>query len=96
MGAQIVHIDSLCNECGNCETFCPYSSAPYKDKFTLFSTVEEFSESTNNGFVPLRENLFRVRLDNTVHDYDLSKDNSLDKNIEILILTIKNDYPYIL
>ena len=95
MGAQIVHIDSLCNECGNCETFCPYSSAPYKDKFTLFSTVEEFSESTNNGFVPLRENLFRVRLDNTVHDYDLSKDNSLDKNIEILILTIKNDYPYI-
>lgn len=96
MGAQIVHIDSLCNECGNCETFCPYNSAPYKDKFTLFSTVEEFSESTNNGFVPLGENLFRVRLDNTVNDYDLSKDNNLDKNIEILILTIKNDYPYIL
>ena len=96
MGAQIVHIDSLCNECGNCETFCPYNSAPYKDKFTLFSTVEEFSESTNNGFVPLGENLFRVRLDNMVNDYDLSKDNNLDKNIEILILTIKNDYPYIL
>ena len=31
-----------------------------------------------------------------VNDYDLSKDNNLDKNIEILILTIKNDYPYIL
>jgi len=27
---QILHIDDLCNECGNCEMFCPYSSAPYK------------------------------------------------------------------
>ena len=34
---QILHIDRLCNECGNCETFCPYSSAPYKEKLTLFA-----------------------------------------------------------
>ena len=32
---QIIHVDYLCNECGNCKSFCPYSSAPYLDKFTL-------------------------------------------------------------
>lgn len=47
---QIVHVDRMCNECGNCETFCPYASAPYKDKFTLFNTEADFKDSTNSGF----------------------------------------------
>jgi len=29
---QIVNIADFCNECGNCDTFCPTSGAPYKDK----------------------------------------------------------------
>jgi putative selenate reductase len=49
--AQILHIDGLCNECGNCETFCPYSSgSPYKTKTTLFWTEKELLESGNDGF----------------------------------------------
>lgn len=47
---QILHVDHLCNECGNCETFCPYDSAPYKEKLTLFSSKEEFETSTQSGF----------------------------------------------
>jgi putative selenate reductase len=47
---QILHIDRLCNECGNCETFCPYEGAPYKDKLTLFQDEKSFSGSNNNGF----------------------------------------------
>ena len=31
---QVIHVDYMCNECGNCKSFCPYASAPYKDKFT--------------------------------------------------------------
>ncbi|MCF7912621.1 MAG: putative selenate reductase subunit YgfK [Candidatus Cloacimonetes bacterium] len=46
---QILHLDKLCNECGNCETFCPYNGKPYKDKFTLFSSRSDFNESTANG-----------------------------------------------
>lgn len=53
---QILHIDALCNECGNCETFCPHSGAPYKDKFTLFSSLNDFNESKNDGFVIIKEN----------------------------------------
>ena len=33
--------------------FCPYDSAPYKDKFTLFHDRAGFDESVNNqGFLP--------------------------------------------
>jgi len=48
---QIVHIDKICNECGNCETFCPYEGLPYKDKFTIFSDLNEFNLSKSSGIL---------------------------------------------
>ena len=48
---QILHIDGLCNECGNCQTFCPWLGSPYTDKLTLFWTESAFRESTNSGFL---------------------------------------------
>ncbi|MCD6122056.1 MAG: putative selenate reductase subunit YgfK [Spirochaetales bacterium] len=48
---QILHIDSLCNECGNCATFCPWEGKPYKDKLTLFHRLQDFNDSTNSGFL---------------------------------------------
>ena len=48
---QILHIDALCNECGNCETFCPYEGSPYFDKPTLFWKDEDFANSKNDGFI---------------------------------------------
>lgn len=50
---QIIHVDYMCNECGNCKSFCPYASAPYKDKFTLFASEADMAESTNDGFAVL-------------------------------------------
>ena len=47
---QIIHLDAFCNECGNCETFCPWDGSPYRDKFTVFSTREDFDQSSNTGF----------------------------------------------
>ncbi len=47
--AQIVHIESFCNHCGNCEAFCPYDSAPYKEKFTLFHNKQDFDDSAAPG-----------------------------------------------
>jgi putative selenate reductase len=66
---QVVHLDALCNECGNCAVFCPYEGAPYKDKFTLFACQEDFADSENQGFLPLADGKFRVRLDGNVSDY---------------------------
>ena len=64
--AQIIHIDFMCNECGNCETFCPYNSAPYLDKFTYFIYKEDFVNSKNPGFWPGEEGEIHLRLDGEV------------------------------
>jgi putative selenate reductase len=64
---QILHLDALCNECGNCETFCPYKGSPYRDKLTLFQSENDFRNSANGGFY-LKSNgndgnsVFAVRL----------------------------------
>ncbi|MFH1609897.1 MAG: putative selenate reductase subunit YgfK, partial [Candidatus Bipolaricaulota bacterium] len=39
---QIVHVDDLCNECGNCATFCVHQGKPYLDKPRLFLREEDF------------------------------------------------------
>ncbi len=49
---QIVHVDGMCNECGNCGVFCPHNGNPYKDKVTLFWTEKDFHDSENMGFLP--------------------------------------------
>ncbi|WP_066016738.1 putative selenate reductase subunit YgfK [Endozoicomonas atrinae] len=48
---QILHLDAYCNECGNCAQFCNWESKPYKEKFTVFSLMEDFENSTNSGFL---------------------------------------------
>ena len=50
-GLQIIHIDDLCNQCGNCGFFCPYDGNPYEEKPTLFSSAAALEQSTNPGFV---------------------------------------------
>lgn len=92
---EIVHIDQMCNECGNCSAFCPYISSPYKDKFTLFRNEEDFNDSENKGFYVIDENTVRVRLDD-VKDYNLQEDNDLDKDIKLLINTIIEKYDYLI
>lgn len=59
---QIIHVDYMCNECGNCETFCPWASAPYKDKLTLFATEADFEDSANNGFLVLDRDALRYKV----------------------------------
>lgn len=95
---QIVHVDYLCNECGNCATFCPYDSRPYRDKFTLFRNEADFIDSENDGFLVLCAKCprVRVRLAGIAADYDLSGQSKLDPEIEALIRAILSKYAYML
>ena len=94
---QILHVDRMCNECGNCAIFCPYDSAPYRDKFTLFMTKEGFDESVKNqGFLPLGGRKVLVRLDGKVFEADLDAANDLPADIEVFILTVLTKYSYLL
>lgn len=95
---QIVHIDSMCNECGNCGSFCPYSSLPYKDKFTLFSDITSFHDSTNSGFLLLdaEQRTFRVRINGVTTDEEPFSDrSSMDTDIRDLIKAAYSDYNYL-
>jgi len=48
---QIVHVDDLCNECGNCATFCVHQGKPYLDKPRLFLREEDFRQEHDNAFL---------------------------------------------
>ena len=96
---QIIHVDKMCNECGNCEMFCPYDSAPYKDKFTLFATLSDFENSENMGFVLINEDekLVKVRLAEGVLEADFKESNTgIPKEIENMIWAVITDYSYMI
>ena len=90
---QILHVDRMCNECGNCLVFCPYSSRPYKEKFTLFATEPEFDGSQNDGFLPMSGS-YKVRLFGAVKVVkDLAE---LPEGVKAFIETVEQKYPYLI
>ena len=94
---QIIHVDGMCNECGNCATFCPYDSRPYKDKFTLFWSEEDFANSENEGFLKLEGAKTRVRLGGEVKEYDVSDAGcGLYEPLRKLICAVYDSYSYLL
>ena len=94
---QILHVDRMCNECGNCAVFCPYDSAPYKEKFTLFHDRAGFDESPDNqGFLPLGDSKVLVRLNGKVEEIDLDETNDLPAQIDIFIYTVLTKYCYLI
>jgi putative selenate reductase len=48
---QIVHVDDVCNECGNCATFCVHQGEPYRDKPRLYLKESDFEQETDNAFI---------------------------------------------
>ena len=96
---QILHVDYMCNECGNCAHFCPYTNGrPYKDKFTLFANEKDFEDSENSGFMVVCPNCpkVKVRLDGQVKEYTLDGASDLDRKLEDLMLTVIREYPYLI
>ena len=95
--AQIIHVDGMCNECGNCEVFCPYKGGrPYKDKFTLYWSEEDFLDSTNEGFLPLEGTQVKVRLDGKVETVDIAGETDLSADTVAVIRTVLKDYAYLI
>jgi putative selenate reductase len=46
---QILHVDDLCNECGNCTTFCVHDGEPYRAKPRLFLHRSPFAAEGDNA-----------------------------------------------
>lgn len=99
---QVLHMDGLCNECGNCATFCPNVGAPYKDNLTLFWSETDFQGSANPGFLLEGEGsevVFKLRLDREIISVkfdEFGKTNAgIEKSIAAIIWTVFNQYRYL-
>jgi putative selenate reductase len=93
---QLVHIDRMCNECGNCAVFCPYIGKPYKDKFTIFSCEEDFADSGNPGLLKTGIGTYKLRLeDKSTVTYRGGETNIPDAWVA-MIDTIEGKYGYLL
>ncbi len=95
---QIIHVDYMCNECGNCESFCPYSSAPYRDKFTLFANEADMENSKNQGFTVLDKANLTCKVRFLGNDYTWkagSTDSGIPEGLCKLMETVCRDYDYL-
>ena len=96
---QIIHVDYMCNECGNCRSFCPWDSAPYLDKFTLFANEADMKNSKNQGFtvVDREKGACRVRLQGRMLDYRMGgKSQEIPEDLCRVMDTVIRDYDYLL
>lgn len=96
---QIIHLDGMCNECGNCGIFCPYKGNPYRDKVTVFWNENDFENSENKGFyvVDMKKGICRVRReDGKVVMYTVGEKDIISKEMEYIIKSCINEYSYML
>jgi putative selenate reductase len=93
---QVLHIDRICNECGNCAVFCPHAGKPYKDKLTVFCCEDDFAESENAGFLKTGAGTFKTRLeDKSVLVYRRGE-NTIPNQWIALIDVVMSKYEYLL
>ena len=96
---QVIHVDYMCNECGNCRSFCPWSSAPYQDKFTLFANEADMEDSRNQGFVVVDklQGCCKVRLQGKMINYQAGTPNpDVPEALGLVMAAVLKNYEYLL
>jgi putative selenate reductase len=93
---QVVHIDRMCNECGNCAIFCPHAGKPYTGKFTVFSSEEDFTNSENRGFLSLGNGSFKLRLEDDRVVTWRKGETSIPEQFAAMVSLITEKYPYLI
>jgi len=48
---QLANYAEACNECGNCDVFCPEEGGPFTAKPRFFSTLESYRKSRSTGIL---------------------------------------------
>jgi len=84
--SQIVHLHDLCNECGNCATFCVHKGKPFRDKPRLFSRVGDFDMESDNAFY-----IDRSRVGWTVWRREKGGESKLELRNDIGAIVFEND-----
>ena len=93
---QMLHMDGMCNECGNCASFCAEKTAPYLEKLTVFCSAEELKNSQNAGFAYLWEgDRFLLRWRGTYLEGNADS-SDFPEEIASVIAAVRNQYPWLL
>ena len=69
---QLAVFEGACNECSNCEVYCPEQGAPFLVKEILFPTREAFEASGLDGFCRL-DDVLLARLGGREHSLELGQ-----------------------
>ena len=85
----------MCNECGNCLTFCPYAGAPYLDKLTLFDDKKAMDNSKNHGFF-FEGDKVTVRVNGNVTTANINDMSEIDSSVSDIIKAVYKSYSYLI
>ena len=64
---QFLNFADACNECGNCDVFCPEEGGPYKRKPRVFSTRDSYAQADSEDGFFIERHLMLGRLDGTAY-----------------------------
>ena len=92
---RMLHLDGLCNECGNCASFCAEKRAPYLEKLTVFTDAEALNDSRNAGFAPLPGGRFLLRWDGAVREAG-PEDADVPAEVRAAMVAVRDRYPWLL
>ncbi len=103
---QVAVLNELCNECGNCTTFCPTAGRPFADKPRVFLEGKEFAKQSGNAFRISQdgrdwkiEGVFsgcrhELLVNSTLHYTSPTVDVELDpSSLEVIRATGRDDHP---
>jgi putative selenate reductase len=89
-GNQIFNIGDFCNECGNCDTFCPTSGAPYKTKPHFYLTEESFN-SEEIGYY-LNNNSLKFKTNGSLELLSFMDDFLIYESKDVVVKFNQNDF----
>jgi putative selenate reductase len=80
---QIGNYADFCNDCGNCDVFCPEDGGPYVEKPRFFGSLEKFRQDARHGgfYLEASPELVRVWARIGGQDYRLALERSSHKAV---------------
>jgi len=86
---QILTIGNFCNECGNCNTFCPTSGAPYKTKPMFYLTEESFNNESVGYYY--KDGVLKFKNRNSIESLCIKEDNFVYRS-ELVEVRFSKDF----
>jgi putative selenate reductase len=89
---QILHIVDWCNQCGNCNTFCPTADKPYEEKPHLYLDKNYWQQNSEGYYFDKNENTLYLKQSDCIFKLRESENHYLFENKDIKINIRKDNF----